>query len=88
MGPIRFLVLFLRGTLRDQTELAVENLALRQQLAILQQKSKTPRLRKHDRISWVWLPRIWTSCEASYFDGNGAVDLYDFAYFQRVFASP
>jgi len=35
MGPIRFLVLFLRGVLRDRTELAAENLALRQQLAIL-----------------------------------------------------
>ena len=46
MGPIRDLVLFLQGVLCDRTELAAANLALRQQLAILQQKSKTPRLRK------------------------------------------
>ena len=44
---------------RNRTELAAENLALRQQLAILQQKSKTPRLPKRDRIFWVWLSRIW-----------------------------
>ena len=58
MGPIRILVLFFRGVLRDRTELAAENLALRQQLAILQQKSKPPRLRKRDRIFWAILFRI------------------------------
>ena len=60
MGVIRILVLFLRGVLRNRTELATENLALRQQLAVLQQKSKTPRLHKRDRIFWVWLSRFWT----------------------------
>ena len=59
MAPIRILVLFLRGVLRDRTELTAENLALRQQLAILQQKSKTPRLRKRDRIFRALLSRIW-----------------------------
>ena len=58
MGVIRTLVLFLRGVLCNRTELAAENLAFRQQLAILQQKSKTPRLPKRDRIFWVWLSRI------------------------------
>ncbi|MGB2985105.1 MAG: integrase core domain-containing protein [Phycisphaerae bacterium] len=60
MGVMRILVLFFRGVLRNRTELAAENLALRQQLAILQQKSKTPRLRKRDRIFWAILSRIWT----------------------------
>jgi hypothetical protein len=58
---MRILVLFFRGVLRDRTELAAENLALRQQLAILQQKSKTPRLRKRDRIFWALLSRIWVN---------------------------
>jgi hypothetical protein len=49
MGAIRILVLFLRGVLRNRTELAADNLALRQQLATLQQKSETPRLRRRDR---------------------------------------
>jgi transposase InsO family protein len=56
---IRIFVLFLRGVLRDRSELAAENLALPQQLAILQQKSRTPRLRKRDRIFWALLSRIW-----------------------------
>lgn len=60
MGVMRILVLVFGGVLRDRTELAAENLALRQQLAFLQQKSKTPRLRRRDRIFWVWLSRIWT----------------------------
>ena len=60
MGLIRIFVLFVRGALRNRAELAAENLALRQQLAILQQKSKTPRLRKRDRIFWALLYRIWT----------------------------
>jgi len=61
MGLIRILVLFVRGALRDRTELAAENLAIRQQLAILQQKSKTPRLRHRDRIFWALLSRIWAN---------------------------
>jgi len=60
MGVMRILVLFFRGVLRDRTELAAENLALRQQLAILQQKSKTPCLHKRDRIFWVWLSKLWS----------------------------
>jgi transposase InsO family protein len=60
MGVMRIFVLFFRGVLRNRTELAAENLALRQQLAILQHKSKTPRLRKRDRIFWAILSRIWT----------------------------
>ena len=49
MGCIHFLLLFIRGILRDRTELATENLALRQQLAILERKSDGPRLQQRDR---------------------------------------
>ena len=45
----------------DRTELALENLALRQQLAALKHKSKRPHLRKRDRIFWALLPRIWAN---------------------------
>ncbi len=44
---------------RDRRELALENLALRQQLASLKHKTKRPRLRKRDRIFWALLSRIW-----------------------------
>lgn len=64
MGVTRILVLFFRGVLRDRTELAAENLALRQQLAILLQKSKTPRLRRRDRIFWALLSQIWANWQS------------------------
>ena len=54
-------MLFRRGVFRGRAELAAENFALRQQLAILQQKSKTPRLRRRDRIFWALLSRIWVN---------------------------
>ena len=60
MGLIRIVFVVVRSLLRNQAELAAENLALRQQLAVLQQHSKRPRLRRRDRILWVWLSRIWT----------------------------
>ena len=44
MSVLRFVVLLIRAFFCDRAELAVENLALRQQLAILEQRSKRPRL--------------------------------------------
>ncbi len=61
MGWIRVFLLLLRGILRDRTELAAENLALRQQLAVLQSNSKRPRLRKRDRIFWAILSQAWSN---------------------------
>ncbi len=61
MDPIRILLLLIRGVLRDRTELAVENLALRQQLAALQLQSKRSRLRTRDRIFWALLSRFWAN---------------------------
>ena len=40
--------------------LALENLALRQQLAVLHHSVKRPRLSDVDRGFWVLLRRIWT----------------------------
>jgi len=59
MWLLRTMVLFVQALVRDRVDLAAENLALRQQLAALQHKSKRPRLRKRDRIFWVLLSRIW-----------------------------
>ena len=53
-----FLVV-VRAALLSRARLAVENLALRQQLAVLRQSVKRPRLRRRDRLFWVWLSRIW-----------------------------
>ena len=59
MGCIQLIFIFVRSFVRNQAELAAENLALRQQLAVLEHKFKRPRLRKRDRIFWVWLSQLW-----------------------------
>jgi hypothetical protein len=41
-------------------QLALENLALRQQLAIYKRTLARPQLRTTDRLFWVGLARIWT----------------------------
>ncbi|MDH3727447.1 MAG: integrase core domain-containing protein [Myxococcales bacterium] len=48
-----------RSSLKSRRELALENLALRQQLAIRKRKSKRPKLTKADRAFWVALCRLW-----------------------------
>jgi len=45
----------LRSTLRTHRELALENLALRQQLAVWKAREPRPRLSEMDRIFWVLL---------------------------------
>jgi hypothetical protein len=49
-----------RSSLKSQRELALQNLALRQQLAVLKRKTQRPKLRKVDRAFWVALLRLWT----------------------------
>jgi hypothetical protein len=43
---------------RDRN-LLIENLALRQQLAIMKQKTKRPKIRLRDLVFWMLLSRIW-----------------------------
>jgi hypothetical protein len=50
----------LLSAFRTQADLALENLALRQQLANLQRTSGRPRLRKSDRAFWLVLSRLWS----------------------------
>src|SRR5256885_12668654 len=40
-------------------QLALENLALRQQLAVYKRTTNRPRLQRSDRLLWVWLSRVW-----------------------------
>src|SRR5207302_7078583 len=53
---IRFIILVLSG----HQHVALENAALRQQLAICQRDRKRPRLRRWDRLFWIGLKAIWT----------------------------
>jgi hypothetical protein len=49
-----------RNLLAGRAALIAENFALRQQLAVLQRSVPRPKLRRRDRIFWVWLSRLWT----------------------------
>src|SRR5438445_12447475 len=40
-------------------QLALENLALRHQLAVYKRTTTRPKLRTTDRLFWVWLARVW-----------------------------
>jgi putative transposase len=45
--------------LATHRQLALENAALRQQIAVLHRSVKRPRLKKSDRLFWVLLSRTW-----------------------------
>src|SRR6267378_469429 len=49
----------LRAALKTRTDLTLENLALRQQLALLRRRSKRPQFGRLDRLLWVWLANQW-----------------------------
>src|SRR5437667_2808436 len=48
-----------RSAVRTRRELALENLALRQQLAVWKARQPRPRLTEMDRIFWIVLSRLW-----------------------------
>ena len=61
MNGILVLFVFLRGLLASRVALAAENLALRQQLAVLRRTTPRPKLRRSDRVFWAWLSRLWSN---------------------------
>src|SRR5256885_12103868 len=58
---LRILIRTLRAAVRTHRKLALENLALRQQLAVWKVRWPRPRLTAMDRIFWVVLSRFWKS---------------------------
>src|SRR6266850_4805929 len=62
---LRILIRTLRAAVRTHRELALENLALRQQLAVWKVRWPQPRLTVMDRIFWVVLSRFWKSWRSS-----------------------
>src|SRR5215831_18500548 len=52
---IRFLILVFNG----HKQVALENVALRHQLAVFTREKKRPRLRNRDRLFWIALKKIW-----------------------------
>lgn len=59
MFLLKTIWLCIRALFMSDRQLKLENLALRQQLAIYERKIKKPKLRRWDRIFWVWLSRCW-----------------------------
>ncbi len=60
MKMLKNLVLFIWSRFKIISNLAAENLALRQQLAVLRRTNKRPKIRMADRLFWVLLSRFWT----------------------------
>ena len=56
---------FLRAVFFGSAAIALENMALRHQLLILQRSVGRPRLARWDRVFWVWLSRLWASWRSS-----------------------
>jgi transposase InsO family protein len=59
MSILRAVWILIRALLVERSALALENLALRQQLAVLKRATPRPRLRRRDRLFWVVLSRLW-----------------------------
>ena len=59
MGLSLVVQVILRILLANRAALIAENLALRQQLAVVSRTATRPRLRQRDRIFWVWISRLW-----------------------------
>jgi hypothetical protein len=55
----------LRLIFRSKQDIVLENLALRQQLAVQQRSIKRPKIKNTDRIFWIWLSRIWSNWKSS-----------------------
>jgi transposase InsO family protein len=53
------MLLLLRALAIPKLQLALENIALRQQVAVLRRHVARPRLRAQDRVFWVILRRLW-----------------------------
>jgi len=64
MSIVTTIVRFVRALLVPRTALIAENLALRQQLAVLQMSMRRPKVRKRGRIFWVWLSPLWANCRS------------------------
>lgn len=64
-----WLTAIVRAFLRQggPAQLTIENLALRQQLAVLQ-RGKKPDLMNRDRAFWVLLHRLWPGCLRGWLD--------------------
>ena len=59
LDRLALMLRWLRAVCRLRSDLALENLALRQQLTVLSRRHPRPRLTTGDRFFWVMLRRVW-----------------------------
>jgi putative transposase len=52
--------ILIKTAFEDRRNLGLENLALRQQLAVLKRTQKRLPLQKKDRLFWAWLSHFWS----------------------------
>jgi hypothetical protein len=57
---LKLILSILLGSKKDY-DLALENFALRQQLATMRRSAKRPQLRNRDRLFWILLSRFWNN---------------------------
>ena len=57
---ISLLFATIRSALRAREDVALENLALRHQLAVMARSARRPRLETADRLLRCWLSRRWS----------------------------
>ena len=67
---LRLLIGAMTSALRSRGDLAVENLVLRQQLAVLIAAHPRPSLRDTDRLFWVLVSRVWSGLRISRMSGR------------------
>ena len=60
LRALSVLVSTVRAAVRPRADLLLEIGALRQQLEVYQRQASPPRLRRGDRLFWIWLCRHWT----------------------------
>ena len=63
METIIFTFLIMILIFKLNSRLAIENLALRQQLTVMKKSIRRPKIRRRDRLFWVILSRLWFGWE-------------------------
>ena len=66
-GLLRLLLLLLLAALRTRRSLMLENLALRQQLAVFKRKHPRTRIGPHDKLFWIAAIRFWSGWKETLF---------------------
>ena len=61
LSLVSALVGFFRSACRSKRDLVLENLALRQQINVLQRGVSRPAIRNRDRLFWIALSRLWSN---------------------------